>query len=42
MYGPEIVICMVLKYMGMSSSEWIPIHKNWLLTLKVVDIPLAI
>ena len=37
MYGPEIIIYMVLKYMEMSSSDWIPIHENWcLLTLSVV------
>ena len=26
---------MVLKYMGMSSSDQIPIHENWCLTLKL-------
>ena len=35
MYGPEIVNCMVLKYMGMSSSDQIPIHENWCVSLKV-------
>ena len=35
MYGAEIINYMVLKDMGMSSSDQIPIHKNWLLTLKV-------
>ena len=36
MYGPEIINYMVLKYMGMSSSDQIPIHENWCLTLKVL------
>ena len=35
MHGPEIITSMVLKYMGMSSSDQIPIHENWCLTLKV-------
>ena len=42
MYGPEIAIYMVLQYIGMSSSDQIPIHKNWCLTLKVSDFPIAI
>ena len=42
MYGPGIINHVVLKYMGMSSSDQIPVHENWLLTLKVVGIPLAI
>ena len=33
----EIIICMVLKYMGLSSSDQIPVHENWCLTLKVSD-----
>ena len=36
MYDPEIINYMVLKYMEMSSSDWIPIHKNWCLSLRVV------
>ena len=36
MHGPEIAINMVLKYMGMSSSDQIPIHENWCLSLRVV------
>ena len=36
MYGPEIINYMVLKYMGMSSSDQIPVHENWGLTLKVL------
>ena len=36
MYGPEIAYYMVLKYMGMSSSDWIPIHENWCLSLRVL------
>ena len=36
MYGPEIINYMVLKYVGMSSSDQIPIHKNLCLTLKVL------
>ena len=36
MCGPEIINYMVLKYGEMSSSDWIPIHKNWCLSLKVV------
>ena len=35
MYGPEIINCMVLKYMAVSSSDQIPIHENWCLSLKV-------
>ena len=35
MYVPEINNCMVLKYKGLSSSDQIPIHENWCLTLKV-------
>ena len=36
MYSPEIIIYMVLKYMEMSSSDWIPIHKNGCLSLRIV------
>ena len=37
MYGPEIIInYMVLKYKEMSSGDWILIHKNWCLSLRVV------
>ena len=36
MYGPETVNYMVLKYVGFSSSDQIPIHKNWCLTIKVL------
>ena len=36
MYGPEIIIYMVLKYMEMSSSDQIPIHKNCCLSMRVV------
>ena len=36
MYGPEIIIYMVLKYMEMSSSDQIPIHENWDLSSMVV------
>ena len=36
MYGPEIIIYMVLKYMEMSSSDWIPVHENCHLSLRVV------
>ena len=36
MYGPEIAIYMVPKYMGMSSSDWIPIHENQCLSLRVL------
>ena len=36
MYGPEIIIYMVLKYMEMSSSDWILIHKNCCFSLRVV------
>ena len=36
MYGPEIINYMVLKYMGMSSSDQISIQENWCLTLKVL------
>ena len=36
MYGPEIINYMVLKYMGMSSSDQIPIQENWCLTLRVL------
>ena len=42
MYGPEIAIYMVLKYKGMSSSDQIPIHENWCLSLNIVDFPMAI
>ena len=42
MYGPEIINYMVLKYMGMSSSDQIPIHENWCLSLNVVDFRMAI
>ena len=42
MYGPEINNYMVLKYMEMSSSDQIPIHKNWCLTLKVGHCPMVI
>ena len=35
MYGPEIINYMVLKYMGISSSDQIPIHENLCLTLNV-------
>ena len=35
MYGPEIINYMVLKYMGMSSSDQIPVHENLCLTLKI-------
>ena len=27
---------MVLKHMEMSSSDWIPIHENWRLSLRVI------
>ena len=27
---------MVLKYMGMSSSDQIPVHENWCLTLNIL------
>ena len=33
---------MDLKYMEMSSSDQIPIHENWYLSLKVLDFPMAI
>ena len=33
--GPEMINCMVLKYMEMSSSDQIPVHKNWCLSLNV-------
>ena len=36
MCGPEMINYMVLKYMEMSSSGQIPIHKNWCLSLWVV------
>ena len=36
MYGPEIINYMVLKYMEISSSDWIPIHENWYLSLRVI------
>ena len=36
MYGPEIIIYMVLKYMEMSSSDQIPIHENCCLSVRVV------
>ena len=39
MYGPEIAIYMVLKYMEMSSSDQIPVHKNWCLLLRVLRFP---
>ena len=35
MYGPEIINYMFLKYMGLSSGDQIPVHKNWCLNLKV-------
>ena len=35
MYGPEIIIYVVLKYMEMSSSDWVPIHENCCLSLRV-------
>ena len=35
MNGPGIINYMVLKYMGLSSSDQIPVHQNWCLTLKV-------
>ena len=40
--GPEIINCMVLKYMEMSSCDQIPIHENWCLTIKVLDFLMAI
>ena len=33
---------MVLKYMEMSSSDHIPIHENWCLSLNMLDFPMAI
>ena len=36
MYDPEMINYMVLKYKEMSSSDRIPIHKNWCLSLRVV------
>ena len=41
-YGPEMINCMVLKHMGMSSSDQIPIHENWCWTLKVINFQMAI
>ena len=35
MYGPEIINYMVLKYVGMSSSDQIPIHEKLCLRPKV-------
>ena len=35
-YGPEIINYMVLKYMGMSSSDQIPFHKKLCMRLKVL------
>ena len=37
MYSPKIINYMVLKDMGMSSSDQIPIYENWCLSLNVVD-----
>ena len=42
MYGPEIINYIVLKYMGLSSGDQIPVHENWCLTLKVSDFLMAI
>ena len=36
MYGPEIINYMVPKYMEMSLSDQIPIHKSWCLSLRVI------
>ena len=36
MHGPEIINYMVLKYREMSSSDQIPVHENWCLSLRVV------
>ena len=35
MYGPEIVNYMVLKCLGMSLSDQIPIPENWCLSLNL-------
>ena len=37
MYGPEMINCMVLKYIRLSSGDQIPVHKNTLsFSIKVV------